>query len=309
MYWLMRSASWPPVSVVSPRKSTGLSLLRLRAPTVRWPAWRGWRSRSSDERSRVGVPPTRRAGGESSTRVIQHRLERVPETLVLALGIRRSGYLGDPPRRRRSCIPAGRYISSFAQKTASALNSPSRGLPSLVGHLLGEVGPPLDLLLDPRVIQVELLGVGHSAHLELEARTRRAFLRPLLGLLLRRHVEDPQPVEQFLGLGVWAVGDDRRIRVEIDDEALVGSGQALAGEHDAGLDELLVVAAHRFDDLVEVDVLLRHGLLGLGGRAHDQHVARHFCLLLVGKGRVHSCCSGAPRNYVERQPTQIDTRR
>src|SRR6478609_2396703 len=104
MYWLMRSASWPPVSVVSPRKSTGLSLLRLRAPTVRWPAWRGWRSRSSDERSRVGVPPARRAGGESSTRVIQHRLERVTETLVLALGIRRSGYLGDPPRRRAEAV-------------------------------------------------------------------------------------------------------------------------------------------------------------------------------------------------------------
>ena len=145
----------------------------------------------------------------------------------------------------------------------------------LVGHLLGEVGPPLDLLLDPRVVQVELLGVGHSAHLELDARTQRAFLRPLLGLFLRRHVEDPKPVEQFLGLGVRAVGDDRRIRVEIDDEALVGSGQTLAGQHDAGLDELLVVAAHRFDDLVEVDVLLRHRLLGLGGRPHDQHVARH----------------------------------
>src|SRR4051794_23411281 len=47
MYWLMRSASWPPVSVVSPRKSTGLSLWRLSAPTVRWPECRGWRSSSS----------------------------------------------------------------------------------------------------------------------------------------------------------------------------------------------------------------------------------------------------------------------
>src|ERR1700681_4014381 len=47
MYWLMRSASSPPVSVVSPRNSTGLSLLRLRPPTVRWPEWMGWRSSSS----------------------------------------------------------------------------------------------------------------------------------------------------------------------------------------------------------------------------------------------------------------------
>src|SRR5689334_5682648 len=47
MYWLMRSASSPPVSVVSPRNSTGLSLCRFRAPTVRWPECRGWRNRSS----------------------------------------------------------------------------------------------------------------------------------------------------------------------------------------------------------------------------------------------------------------------
>src|SRR5260370_3304227 len=107
MYWLMRSASWPPVSVVSPRKSTGLSLLRLSAPTVRCPEWMGWRS--------------------SSTRVMTSRLERVTE-----------------------------------RAAASPPNSAARGLAGLLGCLLGEVGPPLDLLLDPRVVLPELLRFGDA---------------------------------------------------------------------------------------------------------------------------------------------------
>ncbi len=47
-----------------------------------------------------------------------------------------------------------------------------------------------------------------------------------------------------------------RVGVEVDDEALLGSGQALTGQHHTGLDELLVEPAHRLDDVVEVDVLL-----------------------------------------------------
>ena len=47
MYCVMRSASWPPVSVVSPRNSSGLSLWRFSAPASRWPEWMGWRSSSS----------------------------------------------------------------------------------------------------------------------------------------------------------------------------------------------------------------------------------------------------------------------
>src|SRR4029079_4697190 len=63
-------------------------------------------------------------------------------------------------------------------------NSAASGLACLISHLLGDVGPALDLLLDPRVVQVELLGVGHAAHLELDAGAQRALLCPLLGLFL-----------------------------------------------------------------------------------------------------------------------------
>src|SRR5207245_4689185 len=108
MYWLMRSASCPPVSVVSPRNSTGLSLLRLRAPTVRWPECRGWRSSSS-----VIAPKT------------------------------------------RTC-----YRTSCRAPVMSALGG-LVGLGPVFGRdLLGEVGPPLDFLLDPLVVRRELVGLG-----------------------------------------------------------------------------------------------------------------------------------------------------
>src|SRR5690349_17535594 len=246
MYWLMRSASCPPVSVVSPRNSTGLSLLRLRAPTVRWPECRGWRSSSS---------------------VMSSRLERVTDLVGVA------------PEFRRNGIPAGAYSNFSCRNTVSAPCSAPRGLvrlgPVAGRDLLGKVGPPLDLFLDPRVVLRELLGLGHPTHLEPDAGAQRAFLRPLLGLFLRRHVDDPKPVEQFLGFGVRPVGDHRRIRVEVDDEAFVGSGQALACQHHACLDELFVVAAHRLDDLVEIDIGVLEGRSTLGGDPHDQHVARH----------------------------------
>ncbi|CFR78239.1 Uncharacterised protein [Mycobacterium tuberculosis] len=49
MYWLIRSASWPPVSLVSPRNSTGLFWWRLSAPTSRWPLWVGLRNSSPEQ--------------------------------------------------------------------------------------------------------------------------------------------------------------------------------------------------------------------------------------------------------------------
>src|SRR5688572_12940770 len=134
MYWLMRSASWPPVSVVSPRNSTGLSLFRFRAPTVRWPECRGWRSRSS---------------------LMTSRLERVTERLA------------PPLRKRRNCVPAGPHSGFFCWNAVSApLSSAARGFPGLLGDLLREVSPPLDFLLDPLIVLRELLGLRNPTHLE-----------------------------------------------------------------------------------------------------------------------------------------------
>src|SRR6187200_2142480 len=83
MYWLMRSASSPPVSVVPPRNSTGLSLLRLSAPTVWWPECRGWRSRSS---------------------VIQDRLERVTDLVVRAAVFGLTRHVAESDQRLRAAI-------------------------------------------------------------------------------------------------------------------------------------------------------------------------------------------------------------
>src|SRR5690242_8523683 len=109
--------------------------------------------------------------------------------------------------RRRNCIPAGRYSTFLCWNTRPRYplkripreprlrqsKSAARGLvglgPISGRDLLGQVGPPLDLLLDPLVVLRKLLGLGDAAHLEPNAGSKRAFLRPLLGLLDRRHVE------------------------------------------------------------------------------------------------------------------------
>src|SRR6478672_4790410 len=154
MYWLIRSASSPPVRVVSPRNSTGRSLCRLSAPTVRWPECRGWRSRSPDERSRE----------EATAGVMRTRLERVPIAVT-----------GSPPELHSTRLSLGIFrveCNSGAQK----------------GRLLpGAVLLPLQLLLDPLVVLRELLGFGDAAHFEAGAAAQRALQRPLLGLLDRRH--------------------------------------------------------------------------------------------------------------------------
>ena len=62
--------------------------------------------------------------------------------------------------------------------------------------------------------------LGDAAHLELGARPERSAARPLDGFLLARDLEDPEPVEQLVRLAVGAVGHDRLLAGEIDDESL-----------------------------------------------------------------------------------------
>src|SRR6478735_400738 len=201
MYWLIRSASCPPVKVVSPRTSSGLSLWRFSAPASRWPEWTGWRSSSS--------LITRKTRTCCSSR----------------------------HQRRRDCRRQG------------AGGNPAAGSGS--GARVVLLAPGL-LLLDVLVVLRELVDCRDAADLQLDAGSQRALLGPLGGLFLAGHLEHPEPVEQFLGLGVRAVGDHRRVGVEVDDEAAVlRRCQALTGEHDARLDQLLVVTAHRVDDLLD----------------------------------------------------------
>ena len=60
-YWLIRSATWPPVNVVSPRNMTGFSRCRLRAATMVCPL----------------CVPVRRV----LSSLMVGRLERVPEMI------------------------------------------------------------------------------------------------------------------------------------------------------------------------------------------------------------------------------------
>src|SRR5215207_2492533 len=99
------------------------------------------------------------------------RLERVTERAAAHLGYQR-----------------------FAAFSASALASAATFSARSARHWIS--------FWTPIVVLREFVGLADAAHLELHARPQRAFLRPLLGFFLRRHVEDPETVEQLLGLGV-----------------------------------------------------------------------------------------------------------
>ncbi len=109
---------------------------------------------------------------------------------------------------------------------------------------------------------------------------QRRPLGPLDGLLLGGDVEDPEAVEQLLGLAVRPVGDDRRLRGVVDDDAVLRVVEPLRGDQHAGLDQLVVELAHRVQDLVEVDVLER--VPRLVGGPHDQHVLHRLAPLVPG---------------------------
>src|SRR5690606_18699918 len=92
---------------------------------------------------------------------------------------------------------------------------------------------PARLLLDPLVVGGEVVQLRHAAHLEEGAGSERRPLGPLLRLLAGGHLDDPEAVEQLLGLAIGAVGDQRRLCGEVDDEPLLGVGQTLAGDEHA----------------------------------------------------------------------------
>ena len=91
----------------------------------------------------------------------------------------------------------------------------------------------------PAAVAVEL------AQLELDAAVERRALEPLERLLARRALPDPEAGDQLLGLGERAVDDGALPALEAHARALGARVQAVAGEHHAGLDELLVVLRHR----------------------------------------------------------------
>src|SRR5699024_1913607 len=83
-----------------------------------------------------------------------------------------------------------------------------------------ELFAPALLLLDVLVVGelFEIGLVGDPPYLEDDSRTHRCPTRPLGGLVLRRDIEDPEPVEQLVDLPVRAVRDDGLLAVVVDDE-------------------------------------------------------------------------------------------
>src|SRR5699024_453243 len=81
-----------------------------------------------------------------------------------------------------------------------------------------ELFAPALLLLDVLVVGelFEIGLVGDPPYLEDDSRTHRCPTRPLGGLVLRRDIEDPEPVEQLVDLPVRAVRDDGLLAVVVD---------------------------------------------------------------------------------------------
>src|SRR3712207_3282018 len=106
---------------------------------------------------------------------------------------------------------------------------------------------PYTTLFRSRERLAEVLGGREGADLELTAAERR-LLRPLDRLLAGGHLEHPVAGDQLLGLGERPV-DDRGVAVlvELHAGAVRAGPEAVAVEHDAGLDQLLVVGAHRLE--------------------------------------------------------------
>jgi hypothetical protein len=69
-------------------------------------------------------------------------------------------------------------------------------------------------------------------------------LDPLDGLFEGLDLQDREAGDELLGLGEGPVDDGTRLAGELDACAFGGGMEAIEGEQDAGLDELLVVLAH-----------------------------------------------------------------
>src|SRR5215813_9653228 len=125
------------------------------------------------------------------------------------------------------------------------------------------------LLLRPELgseLLTEVFGLVERPDLELLAVERRA-LEPRDRLVHRLHLPQPEAGDQLLGLGERSVDDGRLASREPDPLALGGRLQALAGLHDAGLDQLLVEVPHLGQRLMG----RQHTRLGILGRFHDHH--------------------------------------
>src|SRR3712207_260100 len=124
-----------------------------------------------------------------------------------------------------------------------------------------------------RQVLAEVVGLEDLPDLDLGVALHRvrAALDPLDGLLHRADLPQPEARDQLLGLRERAVHDAPVGAAEAHPRTLGAGVEPLAGEHDAGLRELLVVLAHRLEQL-----RARHlaGFALGGGLDHDHDAHR-----------------------------------
>src|SRR5688572_12767706 len=126
----------------------------------------------------------------------------------------------------------------------SALLRQLRGLGAHARFLLAQLRRELraEVLALEDLADLDLgLGAGHRVG---------ATLDPLDGLFLRLHLPQPVAGDQLFGLGEWAVDDGAPVAREPHARALAAWLQPFTAEEDAGVDQVLVVLAHRRQQLL-----------------------------------------------------------
>src|SRR5512134_3781200 len=124
-----------------------------------------------------------------------------------------------------------------------------RALPDSARLLALDLGAE-PILLGPQLrseLLAEVVGLEDRAHLEgrvLPGHRVRAALQPRHRLVHRFHLPDPEPRDELLRLRERAVHHGLPAALPLEALALRARVQALAGHHDAGLDQFLVVVAH-----------------------------------------------------------------
>src|SRR4051812_35173468 len=128
-----------------------------------------------------------------------------------------------------------------------------------------------------RHLVAEIVGLEDLPDLDLAATLRRvrAALGPLDGLVERLALPQPVAGDQLLGLGERPVDDAALRTAELHARTLRAGVESLALEHHARLHELLVVPAHRGEQLLAGHL----PCLGLLRRLHHHYEPRHLSLL------------------------------
>src|SRR5690606_34853554 len=147
----------------------------------------------------------------------------------------------------------------------------------------------------------EVLDLEHLPDLDL-AIVEGDALDPLDRLLLRLDLDQPEPGDQLLRLGEGPVDDGPGVPVEPHARAPRAGVEPLAREQDAGLDQFLVVAAHR----LELFGGRQDAGLGRLGRLDQDHEAHGWTLPMVA---FWGCPAGLPCGPWDRRlPSERRTR-